>query len=203
MLNPLSLDSLSANLPPLPRVFLPLRLCDGRELRTHIHVFSFLSHLRECHRLTPTLFHVYFLEPRASQTSLVAQTIRICLQCRRPKFDSWIGKIWRREWQPTPVFLPGESHGQRSLGGYSSAKSRTRLSDNTFTFKGISGAVVFCSKKVLTQSSSRPPGRNRRTGEAASVLGAEGALGCVSSALPVAGGSLSWPFHGTSCNDAN
>ena len=27
--------------------------------------------------------------------------------------------LWRREWQPTPVFLPGESHGQRSLVGYS------------------------------------------------------------------------------------
>ena len=35
-------------------------------------------------------------------------------------FDPWVGKIlWRRAWQPTPVFLPGESHGQRSLGGYS------------------------------------------------------------------------------------
>ena len=35
-------------------------------------------------------------------------------------FDPWVGKIpWRREWQPTPVFLPGESHGQRSLVGYS------------------------------------------------------------------------------------
>ena len=34
--------------------------------------------------------------------------------------DFWIGKIpWRREWQPIPVFLPGESHGQRSLVGYS------------------------------------------------------------------------------------
>ena len=44
---------------------------------------------------------------------------RICLQCRRPGFDSWVRKIpWRREWQPTPVFLPGESHGQRILGGY-------------------------------------------------------------------------------------
>ena len=31
----------------------------------------------------------------------------------------WVGKIpWRRKWQPTPVFLPGESHGQRSLEGY-------------------------------------------------------------------------------------
>jgi len=45
---------------------------------------------------------------------------RICLQCRRPRFDSWVGKIpWRRKWQSTPVFLPRESHGQRSLAGYS------------------------------------------------------------------------------------
>ena len=33
----------------------------------------------------------------------------------------WVGKVpWRREWLPTPVFLPGESHGQRSLAGYRS-----------------------------------------------------------------------------------
>ena len=41
------------------------------------------------------------------------------MQCRRSRFDPCIGKIpWRRKWQPTPVFLPGESHGQRSLVGY-------------------------------------------------------------------------------------
>ena len=35
-------------------------------------------------------------------------------------FNLWVGKIpWRRKWQPMPVFLPGESHGQRSLEGYS------------------------------------------------------------------------------------
>ena len=34
--------------------------------------------------------------------------------------DPWVQKIfWRRQWQPTPVFLPRESHGQRSLAGYS------------------------------------------------------------------------------------
>ena len=34
--------------------------------------------------------------------------------------DPWFRKIlWRREWQPTPVFSPGKSHGQRSLAGYS------------------------------------------------------------------------------------
>ena len=46
---------------------------------------------------------------------------RVCLQYGRPEFHPWIGKIpWRRKWQPAPVFLPGESHGRRSLGGYSS-----------------------------------------------------------------------------------
>ena len=41
-------------------------------------------------------------------------------RCRRYRFDPWVGKVpCRREWQPTPVFLPGESHGQRNLAGYS------------------------------------------------------------------------------------
>ena len=47
----------------------------------------------------------------------------LACQCRRRKrrsFDPWIRKIpWNRKWQPTPVFLPGKSHGQRSLAGYS------------------------------------------------------------------------------------
>ena len=39
-------------------------------------------------------------------------------RCKRCRFDPWVGKIpWREVWQPTPVFLPGESHGQRSLVG--------------------------------------------------------------------------------------
>ena len=44
----------------------------------------------------------------------------ICLPRGRLEFDPWVGKIpWRRAWQPTPVFLPRESHEQRSLVGYS------------------------------------------------------------------------------------
>ena len=44
----------------------------------------------------------------------------VCLQCGRPGFDPWVGKIpWWRKWQSTPVLLPGKSHGQRSLVGYS------------------------------------------------------------------------------------
>ena len=39
---------------------------------------------------------------------------------RDSRFEDWVGKTaWRRAWQLTPVFLPGESHGQRSLEGYS------------------------------------------------------------------------------------
>ena len=42
------------------------------------------------------------------------------MQCRRLGFDPWVRKIpWRRAWQPTPVLLPGKSHGHRSLAGYS------------------------------------------------------------------------------------
>ena len=59
----------------------------------------------------------------------------ICLQCRRPGFNPWVVKIpWRRKWKPTPVFLPGEFHGQRSLVGtvHEVTKSWTQLSDFHF-----------------------------------------------------------------------
>ena len=49
-----------------------------------------------------------------------------------PANDPWVRKTpWRKEWQPTPVFLPGESHRQRNLAGYSpwDCNSQTRLSD--------------------------------------------------------------------------
>ena len=50
-----------------------------------------------------------------SWTSLMAQLVKnlpVCLQCGRPGFNPWVGKIpWTRERLPTPVFLPGEFHG--------------------------------------------------------------------------------------------
>ena len=43
-----------------------------------------------------------------------------CKRSRRCGFNPWVRKItWRRKWQPNPLFLPGKSHGQRSLAGYS------------------------------------------------------------------------------------
>ena len=55
------------------------------------------------------------------RVSLVAQTIKnLPAMQERPRFNPWVRKVlWRRKWQSTPVFLPGESHGQRSLVGYS------------------------------------------------------------------------------------
>ena len=55
--------------------------------------------------------------------SVVKKKKKICLQCRRhwrDGFNPWMEKIpWKRRWQPTPVFLPGKSHGQKSLAEYS------------------------------------------------------------------------------------
>ena len=51
---------------------------------------------------------------------------KLICQCRRHKkygFNPWVRRMpWRRAWQPTAVFLPGESHGQRSLVGYIGAQ---------------------------------------------------------------------------------
>ena len=51
------------------------------------------------------------------------------------QFDPWVGKIpWRRKWQPAPVLLPRESHGQRSLVGYSSqGRKGTDIAEHTRT----------------------------------------------------------------------
>ena len=49
------------------------------------------------------------------------------MQCRRPRANPWIRKMpWRREWQPTPVCLPGKPHGQSRLAGYSLWGRRVR-----------------------------------------------------------------------------
>ena len=74
-------------------------------------------------RTVPSAFH----SPRRAYLSFLLLSFpggsgqwRIHLQCRRPRFHLWVGKIpWRREWLPTLVFVPGELHGQRSLVGYS------------------------------------------------------------------------------------
>ena len=60
---------------------------------------------------------------------------KICLQCRKSGFNPWVGKIpCIREWQHTPVFLPGKFHGQRSLEGYSSWSLKESDTTEQLTF---------------------------------------------------------------------
>ena len=60
------------------------------------------------------------LWPVGSRASLGLSGIESACPCGRPGFNSCVGKIpWMRKWQPTPVFLPGKSHGQKNLKGYS------------------------------------------------------------------------------------
>ena len=80
---------------------------------------------------------------------------RICLYCGRHRFYPWVGKIpWRRTWQPTPIFLPRESFGQRSRVGYSpwGTKSWTWL-------KQLSTAHIKKNTCHLEQQMNEPGGQ--------------------------------------------
>ena len=74
----------------------------------------------------------------------------------RHRFNPWIRKIpWRRAWQATPIFWPGESHGQKSLAGYSPRDHRVRhdWSDLAPVHYGYSdfSSVQFSSVQLLSR----------------------------------------------------
>ena len=78
-------------------------------------------------------------------------------------FDPWVRKIlWRRDWQPTPVFLPGEFHGQRSLAGsivHGVAKSWTQLSvTHSLKSHPVDNLETEMAKVLLQDLSRRVPG---------------------------------------------
>ena len=83
-------------------------------------LLSMGSH-RVGHDWNELVYYVYGMSPVGQQ---------VCLRCRRQRrhgFYSWVRKIpWSRKWQPSPVPLPGESPGQRSLVGYSPKGCRVR-----------------------------------------------------------------------------
>ena len=72
-----------------------------------------------------------------------------CRKCKKPEFHPWVGKIpSNRKWQSTPVFLPGNSHGQRSLAGCSpwgpkESDLTERLSTHTHTNIVFSVVTIF------------------------------------------------------------
>ena len=130
---------------PLEPLFLPL-LWPGNSHTSHsaaLHVlilfpFQWLSHhFTHNHILPHFLSFFLFFSPSlsftlASLTSYYILSMRIIglpwwlsgeeftCKCRRGRFNPWVRKIpWRRKWKPTPVFLPGKSHEERNLVGYS------------------------------------------------------------------------------------
>ena len=76
--------------------------------------------------------HVAELRISSNCILMWLRRLSICLQCRRHRFNPWVGKIsWRRKWQPTLVFLPGKSmdRGAWRATVHGVAKSQTQLSD--------------------------------------------------------------------------
>ena len=87
------------------------RVEEGADICIHISLVL----VTPGHRFNPCDLHYKFF-----WASLVAHMVKNLLAMQETRFDPWVGKIlWRRDWLPTPVFLPGEFHGQRSLVGYS------------------------------------------------------------------------------------
>ena len=102
-----------------------------------------------------------------------------CRGCRRHEFNPWVGKIpWRRKWHPAPVFLPGESHGQKSLAGYT-VHEVTKVGHNLVTrppspcalipalnpicvgpyFRDLWEISIFCPSSNLTMSKATSSSR--------------------------------------------
>ena len=69
-----------------------------------------------------------FLTPSIAWASSVAQLVKNLPAMQKTRVDSWVRRIsWRRKWQAAPVFLPGESHGQKSLVDYIQSMGSQRV----------------------------------------------------------------------------
>ena len=87
--------------------------------------------------------------------------LRICLQCGRPGFDPWVGKIpWRREQLPTPVFWPGKFHGLYSPWGRKEL-DRTEQLSLSLRHHGLRSLAGYgqwgCKELDMTEVTKPPP----------------------------------------------
>ena len=104
--------------------FCPFWVCfmaSGSGLHHCWNIFPGFAH---SFQMTPScwfLLHIDHLSSIASQGALMVKNPPAnAARHKRHRFNSWIRKVsWRRAWQPTPVFLPGESDRRRSLSGFS------------------------------------------------------------------------------------
>ena len=81
-----------------------------------------------------------------------------CWRCRRHRFNPWVGKIpWRRNWQPTAVFLLGKSHRWRSLVGYSPWGRRVGLSNWADTHTASPHLCLSCDDPAVSPDIAKYP----------------------------------------------
>ena len=100
---------------PLVDWMMPTHIGENHLLNS-VGQFKQYSHLETLSQTCPELMFNQISGRGFSGGSVV----NILLSSRRWRFNPWVGKIpWRRKWQLTPVLLPGRSHRQRSLAGYS------------------------------------------------------------------------------------
>ena len=86
---------------------------------------------------------------------MVKESTCQCRRCKKHQFDPWVGKIpWRRKWQPTPVFLLGKSHGQRSLVG-SIGSQRVRHEWSNLAHMHTSVLLDNCHDEIYWNRNSR------------------------------------------------
>ena len=93
---------------------------------------------------------------------------KICLQGRRCGFNPWVRKIpWGRKWPPTPVSLPGKSHGQRSLTGCIDLLAQLSVVHKKYTYYNFPGGLVV----------KNPPADAEDSGDTGPVPGSGRSLG--------------------------
>ena len=130
--------------------------CDERAMDTAVKVFTAHTQVKRGKLARSRCSRVLSVFPKLSKGFPGGTSGKeLSCQCRRHKrheFDPWVRKMpWRRAWQSAPVFLPGESHGQRSLAGCSPQFHRVRhnWSDSACTHAGTKSVVWLPSWHLL------------------------------------------------------
>ena len=125
--------------------------------------FLCLQHVRYCGGSFTYFFKMCF--SRAFQVTQWVKNLPQWRRCKRLRFNPWVGEIpWKRAWKPTPVFLPGDSHGQRSgrLQSVLSQRVKHDWSDwahmhTLFSSVQFSRSVVSNSLRPHELQHARPP----------------------------------------------
>ena len=92
----------------------------GTEINTIVNVYMYAFYIYIYIYIYVYIYIHVYLHPGFLGGANGKEHACPCRRHKRHEFNPWVRMIpWRRAWQSTPVFLPGESHGQRSLVGYS------------------------------------------------------------------------------------